>query len=153
MADMREFVRPNSFDLACSLYTSFGYFAEERDNLQVLLNVRQSLVPGGLFVIEMLGKERLAGFWNDAICTEYTDGALGLQRSWVRNDWTRVANEWTLMREGKYLRYTFEYTVYSGRELKELLFLSGFHDVRLFGDFGGAPFGLDSPRLVALARA
>src|SRR5947209_11684902 len=32
--DMREFVRPASFDLACCLFTSFGYFEDEQDDLR-----------------------------------------------------------------------------------------------------------------------
>ena len=31
--DMRNFVRPQSFDLACNLFTSFGYFKDERENV------------------------------------------------------------------------------------------------------------------------
>jgi len=41
--DMRNFVRPASFDLACSLFTSFGYFQDEQDDLRVLRNIHQSL--------------------------------------------------------------------------------------------------------------
>src|SRR5579864_1637034 len=40
--DMHRFRRPEAFDLACSLFTSFGYFKQEEDNLQVLRNVHQS---------------------------------------------------------------------------------------------------------------
>src|SRR5690242_3131735 len=153
LADMREFMRPAAFGLACSMFTSLGYFAEEADDLQLLRNVRQSLVPGGPFVIEMRGKEQLARVWKDAICTEFPDGTVWLQRPQVRNDWTRIGNEWILMRDGKYRSYVFEHTVYSGRELKDRLLLSGFQEVRLFGDLSGSRFGLDSTRLVAVARA
>ena len=38
-ADMRAFVRPESFDLALSLFTSFGYFNDAEDDLRVLQNV------------------------------------------------------------------------------------------------------------------
>src|ERR1035441_7575659 len=41
--DMREFARPAAFDLACNLFTSFGYFEREEDNLRVLGDVRPSL--------------------------------------------------------------------------------------------------------------
>jgi SAM-dependent methyltransferase len=40
--DMRNFVRPAAFDLACNLFTSFGYFKEEQDNLKVLRNVMRA---------------------------------------------------------------------------------------------------------------
>jgi len=42
-ADMRGFVRPEGFDLALSLFTSFGYFDDAEDDLRVLRNVHRSL--------------------------------------------------------------------------------------------------------------
>jgi SAM-dependent methyltransferase len=71
--DMRNFVRPASFDLACSLFTSFGYFEDEQDDLRVLRNIHQSLKENGVFIMEMLGKERLARVWKDTMCTELAD--------------------------------------------------------------------------------
>src|ERR1039457_5861482 len=57
--DMREFRRPASFDLACNLFTSFGYFEREEDNLRVLRNVWESLRDGGALVMDMVGRERM----------------------------------------------------------------------------------------------
>jgi SAM-dependent methyltransferase len=59
-ADMREFRRPAAYDLALSLFTSFGFFAAPEDDLLVLRNVRQSLRPGGVLVMDLMGKENLA---------------------------------------------------------------------------------------------
>jgi SAM-dependent methyltransferase len=58
--DMRHFVRPGAFSAALSMYTSFGYFSDPADNLQVLANIYQSLKPGGALLMEMNGKEVLA---------------------------------------------------------------------------------------------
>src|SRR5947209_491884 len=140
--DMRGFVEAGAFDLACSLFTSFGYFEKEEHDLQVLRNVYQSLRAGGVFVIDVISKERLARTWQSAICTELPDGGLLVQRPQLRNDWSRVYNEWTLVREGRARSFHFEHNLYSGRELKDRLMQSGFREVRLFGDLQGAPFGL-----------
>ena len=59
-SDMREFVRPESYDLALSLFTSFGFFEEAADNRAVLEHICQSLRPGGTLVLDVLGKEVLA---------------------------------------------------------------------------------------------
>jgi len=150
--DMRRFLRPGAFDLAYSIFTSFGYFESEEDDLRVLRNVYESLKPGGAFVMEMIGKERLARIWQAAICTEFPDGAVLLQRPQLRRDWSRVYNEWTLVKDGRARTFTFEHSLYSGRELKDRLLHCGFREVRLFGDLQGAPFGLEAPWLVAVAR-
>lgn len=150
--DMRNFVRPASFDLACSLFTSFGYFQGEQDDLRVLRNLHQSLKANGVLIIDILGKERLARVWKDTMCTELADGSLVFQRPQIRDDWTRIRAEWTLVKEGRARSFTFEHTVYSGRELKDRLLSCGFNQVQLFGDQQGSPYGLDPQRLIAVAR-
>lgn len=56
-SDMRDFVRPGAFDLALSLFTSFGYFETRAEDLKVLRNVRASLKPGGVFLVDVTSKE------------------------------------------------------------------------------------------------
>jgi SAM-dependent methyltransferase len=150
--DMRRFRRPGAFDIACSLFTSFGYFENEEDDLQVLRNVHESLAPGGILIIDVIGKERLARVWQSAMCNEFAHGSLILQRPQVRADWTRVRNEWMLIEKGATKSFEFEHTIYSGRELKERLLNSGFAKVELYGDLGGAPYGIEASRLIAVAR-
>ena len=150
--DMRNFVRPAAFDLACSLFTSFGYFKDEQDDLRVLGNLHHSLKDNGVLVIEVLGKERLARVWQNTLCTELVDGSLVFQRPQVRDDWTRIRSEWTLVKDGRSRSFIFEHTIYSGRELKDRLLHTGFKQVQLFGDMQGLPYDLDATRLIAVAR-
>lgn len=150
--DMRSFVRPQGFDLACNLFTSFGYFETEQDDLAVLRNIHCSLKEGGVLVLEMVGKERLAKTWQNSMCTELPDGSLLVQRPQVLNDWSRVRTEWILLKDGQSKRATFEHTIYSGRELKERLLNCGFGLVQLFGNTQGAPYDVEAMRLVAVAH-
>jgi SAM-dependent methyltransferase len=150
--DMRRFRRPATFDLACSIFTSFGYFADEEDDLAVLRNVQESLRDGGVFVMELIGKEWLARNWKDSLVTQFPDGCLLLQRPQVREDWSRVENEWVLIKDGSSRSFHFEHTIYSGRELKERLEACGFKNVRLHGDLQGSSYGLEARRLVVAAR-
>lgn len=150
--DMRTFVRPAQFDLACSLFTSFGYFDTEQDDLKVLRNIQQSLKKGGVAVIDVISKERLARVWQSAMCFELSDGSLLLQRPEIRDDWCRVRTEWILMKDGRTRNFSFEHNLYSGRELKDRLLSSGFEHVQLFGSLAGAPYDLNPMRLVAVAR-
>src|SRR5262249_2361234 len=88
--DMRRFVRTDTFDLAVSLFTSFGYFKDEQDDLAVLRNIHRSLKETGVLVIEMLGKERLARVFQNTLSTELADGSLLVQRQQLRDDWSRI---------------------------------------------------------------
>jgi len=151
-SDMRRWRFPQAFDLICNLYTSFGYFEDARDNLRVLRNVRRHLAPGGVLFMEMLGKERLSRVWQSAMCADYEDGALLVQRPQLRADMSRVHSQWILLKDGRYRSWEFEHWVYSGAELKDMLRTAGFKDVKLYGDFEGAPYGVEAKRLIAVAR-
>jgi len=151
-ADMRDFVRPDAYRLVLSMFTSFGYFDNKDDDRLVLRNIFTSLRPGGACLIDVMGKERLAAIMrSNAGSTRYPDGALLIQLHEIFDDWTRIRNEWILLKGNRAQRFKFHHTIYSGQELKDLLRASGFAQVKLFGDLDGQPYGPDAPRLIAVA--
>jgi SAM-dependent methyltransferase len=92
-SDMRAFVRAGAFDLALSLFTSFGYCEDPADDLRVLRNVRKSLRSGGILVMDVASKERMARVLRPTISQRAAGGALLVQRHAIVEDWTRVRNE------------------------------------------------------------
>jgi SAM-dependent methyltransferase len=151
-SDMRAFVRPGAFDLAVSIFTSFGYFEDPVDDRRVLDNVRRSLRPGGVLVMDVASKERLARVLHPPLSERTADGALLVQRHEIVDDWSRVRNEWTVVRDGGARTFEFFLRVYSGQELKSLLGAAGFADVKLYGALDGRPYDLQAERLVVVAR-
>jgi SAM-dependent methyltransferase len=151
--DMREFVRPGAYDLVINLFTSFGYFAHEADDMRALKNMVESLNDGGTMVIDTLGKEALAERLHaDSPPVEERDGALLIQRVKVIDDWCRVKSEWIIAQGDRVDRVHFEHTLYSGKELRELMSWAGLSDVKLYGDIDGRPYGPGARRLVAVGR-
>jgi SAM-dependent methyltransferase len=150
-ADMRDFRRADSFDLALSLFTSFGFFRDDADNQRVLSNVADSLRAGGAFVLDMGGKEVLARIFNPTASREVPGGLL-VQRRRVTNDWSRMENEWILLRDGVVHTFRIDHWIYSGREIKQMFSEAGFASVQLFGNYLGAPYGPEAARLVVVGR-
>jgi len=148
--DMRRFVRDESFDLAISLFTSFGYFEKAEENLLVLRNIFRSLKPGGYCLLDTLGKERIASRYQTTIVHELKDGALMIERPKVVEDWSRMQNEWLLIRGERVRRFQFRHSIYSGQELKTMFLQAGFSTVKLYGDLDGNEYGVDAQRLVAV---
>lgn len=151
-ADMREFVRGGAFDLAVNLFTSFGYFETPEEDFAVLRNVRTSLKPGGVFVIDVIGKECLASRPNRTRWVETPGQDLFVQHCSILPGWSRAHMQWLLVQGARALRYDYEHNVYSGQELYALLRSAGFDEVRLFGNLDGAPYDSAAARLVARAR-
>jgi SAM-dependent methyltransferase len=151
-ADMRDFRRAQEFDLALSLFTSFGYFVAREDDLKVLRNVRASIKPEGAFVIDVVGKEWLARHFQRTRSRTLPDGTVLVERDKVVDDWTRVETERILIKDGRARTFRLDLTVYSGQELKDRLLQAGFTRVDLYGNLDGAPYDRQASRLIAVAR-
>lgn len=150
--DMRDFVRPASFALVLSMFTSFGYFDDRQDDMTVLQNMFTSLQPGGTCLIEVLGKERLAKILQPTISTVWPGGTLMVERHEIFDDWTRVRNEWLLIRGGRAKSFNFHHTIYSGQELRDRMERVGFVAVKLHGNLDGDAYGPNAERLVTIGH-
>jgi SAM-dependent methyltransferase len=150
--DMRRFVEPNQFNLALSLYTSFGFFENMDENRTVLRNIHSSLMQGGRLVMEMVGKERLARIFQPTGSQQLPSGDLLFERRTIHEGWEKVDNEWHLVSNGQVKTFHFRFWVFSGRELKDLLIQAGFSNVTIYGDLDGAEYGPNAARLIAVAQ-
>src|SRR5215475_13243477 len=150
--DMRRFVRDNSFSLILNMFTSFGYFDDQEDDLKVLRNAYRSLKPEGAIVIDLLGKEPLARRYQATGSTELIDGSLLIERHEIREDWTRCQNEWILVKDGTAKTFNFQTRLYSGQEMKDIMRRAGFEEIEVFGDLDGNEYGINAARLIAVGR-
>jgi SAM-dependent methyltransferase len=150
--DMREFVRTSSFDLVLNMFTSFGYFDDKREDVIVLENMLQSLRPGGGCLTEVLGKERLAKVLQPTISSVLRDGTVFVERHEIFDDWTRVRNEWIVIRDGRAKSFKFHHTIYSGQELRDRMERAGFVGLTLHGNLDGDDYGPNAERLIAIGR-
>ncbi|MDQ0194642.1 class I SAM-dependent methyltransferase [Paenibacillus wynnii] len=53
-SDMRGLPLAGGFDAVVNLFTSFGYFEEDEEQIKVLREIRRMLKPGGKFIIDFL---------------------------------------------------------------------------------------------------
>jgi SAM-dependent methyltransferase len=148
--DMRDFIRPGAFNLVLSMFTSFGYFDNKREDLEVLKHILTSLKPGGVCLIDVIGKEWLAKAFQPTTSDILPDGTTLIQRHEIFDEWTRVQNEWTLVRKGRAKTFRFHHTIYSGQELRDRMEQIGFTDVKLFGNFDGDEYGPNAQRLIVV---
>lgn len=150
--DMHTFERLNAFDLAINMFTAFGYFEDKSEDLQVLKQLHSSLVPGGVFVIDVISKEWLARHFEATSSSKEDDGALLITRREIIDDWTRVRSEWILLKGAEAKSFEAQITIYSGQELRDRLESVGFKSVELYGNLEGNEYGMDVKRLIAVAR-
>jgi SAM-dependent methyltransferase len=147
-ADMREFKRPETFDAAINLFTSFGYFEEIEDDRRVLSNLLASLKPGGRLVMDMMGKEIMARIFQPRDWERMEDGSIALYERRIERDWSWVENTWIILREGNPQEFKLGHRIYSASELATLLRGVGFERVQAYGWLDGSPYDHQARRLV-----
>ncbi len=152
LKDMRDFIRPDSFDLILSMFTSFGYFDEKHEDVEVLKNMLTNLRPGGSCLIDIFGKEILAATRQPTKSEILPDNSKLVQCHEIYDNWTRIRNEWILIKDGHAKSYKFHHTIYSGQELKDRLAQVGFEDITLYGNLDGDDYGPQAQRLIAVGR-
>ncbi|HEX5003466.1 MAG TPA: class I SAM-dependent methyltransferase [Bacteroidia bacterium] len=55
--DMRHLFRTNDFDYVFNLFTSFGYFTTDRENVASIIHAAMALKPGGILILDYLNTE------------------------------------------------------------------------------------------------
>lgn len=56
--DMRESIE-NKYDAIFNLFTSFGYFDDDNEDIRILKNIKNGLNPNGVFVMDFLNVEKV----------------------------------------------------------------------------------------------
>jgi SAM-dependent methyltransferase len=143
-ADMRSLpFRSGSFAALVNFFTSFGYFATERENLQVVREMSRVLRPGAVFLFDYLNVHREL---DQLVKRETQDTPLGhvhIDRWFDASD--RSFNKRIAIGGKRYLERV------RGYDLDEIAVMFISHGLTIrsaFGDFDGSPFTPRSPRLI-----
>ena len=149
--DAREFKRAGFFDAAVSLYISFGYFSDPKDDLLLIKNVYESLKDGGCFIIETLGKEIAVRNFTESEWFERA-GFTVLTQYEALDSWSLLKNRWILIKDGERIEKTFTQRLYAASELRSLLLKAGFKKVEIYGDWDESPYNQYAAKLIAAGR-
>jgi SAM-dependent methyltransferase len=150
--DMRKFVRRGAFDACLSLFTSFGYFNDE-ENEMVIGNVSKSLKEGGTLLLDLRNAQKgLAGEEDTETTMAVPSGRLRLRVRFDRAT-RRARAEHELTRpDGIRISSAFDVRIYSEEELTGMLCRSGMRVTVVYGSLDGAPFIPGAERMVVIAR-
>jgi SAM-dependent methyltransferase len=148
--DMRRLpFSAESFDWVLNFFTSFGYFAQERENFLVLEEIVRVLTPGGRFLIDIMNSGPvLAGLKPREV--QELDGGRRIEIDrWFDADKQRINKRITVLDPGQPQRTFLESVrAYQPDEVVIGLRWAGLEVDRLFGNFHGDPYERDSERLI-----
>ena len=148
-ADMRELpFADQSFDLVVNLFTSFGYFEDDREHARVLNRVRDAMKPGGTFVIDFLNASQVRR--NLVPYDERVANGVTIEQSRTITPDDRFVEKTIRLRE-RGREYVERVRLLSAGDLERMLEAAGFDVVHCFGDYTGARWSENSPRTILFA--
>jgi cyclopropane fatty-acyl-phospholipid synthase-like methyltransferase len=148
--DMRHFKRLDYFNAIIIMYTSFGYFEEHNENMQVLHNCYYSLKDNGSLLIDLMGKEVVARIFCERESYQL-NGSTYIEERKVSKDWSWMENRWIKQTDNSRQEFKLSHWLYSANELSIMLKEVGFRITKFFGNLGGDPYDHTAQRLIALA--
>ncbi len=150
--DMREFLRPETFDACLSLFTSFGYFADE-ENEKVLRNVARNLKKGGTLLLDLRNAQKgLAGEEDHEMTFAVPAGRLRLRVRFDRVAGRAYAEHELTRPDGIRILSRFDVRIYSEDQLSEMIGRAGMRIHAVHGSLDGGPFTPGAERMVVIAR-
>jgi SAM-dependent methyltransferase len=145
-ADMRNLpFCTESFAGLVNFFTSFGYFATEQENMQVVVEMARVLERGGVFLFDYLNVHRELKKLVQRETKETPMGRVSIERWFDPAD--RSFNKRITIGERRYLERV------RGYDLDEIAVMFTSCQLRIraaFGDFQGNAFDPTSPRLILL---
>ena len=148
-ADMRELpFADESFDLVVNLFTSFGYFEDDREHARVLARVRDAMKPGGTFVIDFLNASQVRR--NLVPYDERVENGITIEQSRTITTDDRFVEKTIRLREAG-REYVERVRLLSAGDLERMLEVAGFDVVHCFGDYSGTRWSDNSSRTILFA--
>jgi SAM-dependent methyltransferase len=152
-ADMRKIPFENEFDFAFNLYTSFGYLENDKEDAIMLKAINKSLRSGGLFVLDILNRERILRSYQSRDWTELKDGSLLLfGREFDYVEGRTYEKRIRISKSGKRKEIKLILRIYTLTEIIKMLKSAGFEYGSIYGDYEGREYNSDSSRCIIIAK-
>jgi len=149
-ADSRSYCEPVGYDCIIHLFSSFGYFSDEENEL-VIRNVAHSLKDGGLFCLDILNRDAfLKDYPRFSVLEKNAD--LMIDRNRFDPVSGRLYNSRIIIRDGIRKDTPFFLRLYNLNEITRILNDNGLSIIRRFADWKGNPFDGESKRMILIAQ-
>ncbi|WP_260625764.1 SAM-dependent methyltransferase [Hymenobacter sediminicola] len=149
--DMREPLPCGPFDFIFNLFTSFGYFQHESENVVALRNAAAALRPGGKMVIDFLNTERTV---RELVAHEHKLAGgieFHLHRHLYHDFIVKEIDFQTP--DGEQLHYEERVRALSKERFEEYFLMAGLRLVEVFGDYRLTPYDEQaSPRMIFILK-
>lgn len=159
--DMRKIGYKNKFDLVVNLFSSFGYFEDDKENFKVLRGISQALKPRGYFLFDFLNKYHLKRTLIPCDLKLLNNTAYlqlrHLESSSPHRQEFVIKNIFIIQnskpdKTPKIHHYLEKIRLYSLNDFRKEFKKNGLKILNIWGDYAGNSFNKNSERLIILAK-
>lgn len=151
-ADMRVLpFAAGTFDLVLNFFTSFGYFASERENFRVLEELVRVLRPGGRFLMDLLDRERAIGSLVAREEQRVGSRVVHIER-WFDERTQRLEKRIAWDEDGEHRSFTESVRAYRREEVEIGMQWAGLEVTAVYGGWRGQEWQPGSERLILVGR-
>lgn len=145
--DMRKVYKKNYFDYVFNIFTSFGYFHNQEDNILTLKAVKANLKPGGVFIqdyfnVKCVEKELVPS------AQKTVDGIhFSIEKKIIDK---RVIKNIRFIDKGKNYHFTEEVNLFTLDDFKKMYEISGLKITAIYGDYELSKFNPEESNRIIL---
>jgi len=135
--DMREVYAQAKFEVVLNLFTSFGYFDDQADNLRSLAAMKAVLKPNGCIVLDFLNPDLV----RQNMVTHETKRASGITfdiKKYLENDW--IVKQISFEADGHLYRFFEKVRLISRADFARYFAQTDLKIVKCWGDYQLNPF-------------
>ena len=149
--DLRCVPLSAGFQLVVNIFSSIGYFEDEAGNRAAFAELARLLAPSGVLVMDVIHPAHLRQHFVAETRRELPDGEVHEQRE-LDERRGRVIKHITIRRGHLERRIRESVRLYERAELSDMACACELKPFAFWGDYNGAAFTSESPRLILLAR-
>lgn len=147
--DMRKPFR-NTYNAIFNLFTSFGYFEDDNEDLLILKNIKKALTPGGVFVFDFLNAFKVKANLVTHETKEVDGISFEIKRE-IKDGF--ILKHISFHADGKMHQYTERLKYLDDTKMTSFLEKVGFTITNCFGDYHLTGFNeTSSDRLIIIAK-
>ncbi len=148
--DMRKVYKKDEFDFVFNLFTSFGYFENQDDNIDVLKGVTLNLTENGLFVLDFMNASKVIKNLIAEESKQLEGITFNLKRSY---DGVNIRKDIYLKDNDKNYHFQERVSAFNLHDIKTMAALADLKIINTFGDYNLNSFEeKTSDRLILVMR-
>ena len=149
--DMREIPYDQEFDAVINMFTAFGFFDREDEDLNVLRGVYKALKPGGQFLMDVINREYALSDINHRRWTNENSSYLLEERFFdYFNSRIELTNR-LIHANGEVKEANYSIRLYTLTEMLDMFNEAKLVLTDVYGNFDGELYSARSPRMILVA--